>query len=94
MLKYVPAVALLLAAGPVFAQAGATQSPPTPNAGASMPQSANSLPAGAANMNTGSVQNPNLAGSAIGGVTTGAPAATSSGPGAATSTTVPKPASR
>src|SRR4051812_6210089 len=84
MLKYVPAIALLLAAGPVFAQAGATQSPPTPNAGASMPQSSNSLPAGAANMNTGSVQNPNLAGSAIGGTTTGAPV-TSGGPGNATS---------
>jgi hypothetical protein len=91
MLKYVPALVLVLAAGPVFAQAGATQSPPTPNASTSQPQSSNSLPPGAANMNTGSVQNPNLAGSALGGTaTTGAPVVTTS-PGAAQSTTVPTP---
>ena len=92
MLKYVPALVLVLAAGPVFAQAGATQTPPTPNAGVSQPQSSNSLPPGAANMNTGSVQNPNLAGSALGGTATTGGAVVTTSPGAAQSTTVPTPA--
>ena len=83
MLKYVVAIALLVAAGPVFAQAGATQSPPAPNAGVAQPQTSNSLPPGAANMNTNSTQNPNLAGQAVGGTVTGAPSGTS--------TTVPAP---
>ncbi len=69
MMKFVPAIALLLAAGPVFAQ-GATQNPPAPGSSASEAQSSNSLPAGAANMNLNSAQNPNSAGSAIGGTTT------------------------
>ena len=94
MLKYLPALALLVATAPAFAQAGATQSPPSPNAGQAQPQSGNSLPAGAANMNTGSVQNPNLAGSALGGTSTTAPGAVTVSPGAAQSTTVPAPASR
>ncbi len=77
MLKYVSVIALMIAAGPVFAQSGATQSPPSPNAGSSAPQTSNSLPAGAANMNTNSTANPNLAGQAVGGTTTqtGAPPA-------------------
>lgn len=91
MFKYVPAVVLLLAAGPVFAQAGATQSPPSPNASSAQPQSSNSLPAGAANMNTGSVQNPNIAGSALGGTATTTAPVTSGGPGNASSATVPTP---
>lgn len=71
MLKYVPVIALLVAvASPAFAQSGATQSPPAPNAGASAPQTSNSLPPGAANMNTNSTANPNLAGQAVGGTTT------------------------
>ncbi len=70
MLKYLPVIALLVAAGPAFAQSGATQTPPAPNAGSSAPQSSNSLPAGAANMNTNSTANPNLAGQAVGGTTT------------------------
>ncbi len=76
MLKYVLAIALLVAAGPVFAQSGATQSPPAPNASSSAPQTSNSLPAGSANMNTNSTQNPNLAGQAVGGTVTGAPRTT------------------
>lgn len=76
MLKYVSAIALLVAAGPAFAQGGATQSPPAPNASSAQPQTSNSLPPGAANMNTNSTQNPNLAGQAVGGTTTGAPAGT------------------
>ena len=69
MLKYLPAFALLIAAGPVLAQ-GATQSPPAPGSSSSEAQSSNSLPPGAANMNLNSTQNPNAAGSAIGGTTT------------------------
>ena len=90
MLKYVPALMLALAAGPVLAQGGATQSPPSPNAASAGPQSSNSLPAGASNLNAASPANPNLAGSAIGATTTGAPAP-SAGPGSAMSTTVPTP---
>ncbi len=69
MLKYVPAFVFLIAAGPVLAQ-GATQTPPAPNSATSSGQTSNSLPAGAANMNLNSTQNPNLAGQAIGGSTT------------------------
>lgn len=76
MLKYVPVIALLVAAGPAFAQSGATQTPPAPNASTSAPQTSNSLPPGAANMNTNSTANPNLAGQAVGGATTGAPPTT------------------
>lgn len=72
MWKFVPAIALLLAAGPVLAQ-GSDQSPPAPGSAASEPQSPNSQPPGAANMNLNSSQNPNRAGSDIGGTTTGAP---------------------
>ncbi len=69
MLKYATAFAFLIAAGPVFAQ-GATQTPPAPGSAASEAQSSNSLPAGAANMNLNSTQNPNMAGQALGGTTT------------------------
>ncbi len=69
MIKYVPALVVLLAAGPVFAQ-GAAQSPPAPGSAASEAQSSNSLPPGAANMNLNSAQNPNAAGTNIGGTTT------------------------
>ncbi len=71
MMKFVPALALMIVAGPAFAQSGATQSPPSPLAGKSAPQTSNSLPPGAANMNTNSVQNPHLAGQAVGGTVTG-----------------------
>ena len=74
MLKYVPAIVVMLAAGPVFAQGGATQNPPAPGSASSEAQSSNSLPAGAANMNLNSAQNPNAAGANVGGTTT-APAA-------------------
>ena len=94
MLRYVPVVALLLCAGPAFAQGGASQTPPSPNAGSAQPQSNASLPAGASNMNSGSAANPNLAGSALGGASTSAPATTSGGPGNASSMTTPVPATR
>ena len=74
MTKYIPALLILLAAGPVFAQAGGTQSPPSPNAASAEPQSSNSVPPGAENLNTHSAANPNLAGSAL-GTTTFTPAA-------------------
>jgi len=37
MTKFIPALALLLAATPAFAQGGATQSPPAPNAASRTP---------------------------------------------------------
>ena len=49
MFKTVVLVAfLVLAAGPAFAQAGSTQSPPAPNAASAGPEPTNSLPPGAA----------------------------------------------
>jgi len=87
MLKYAPALVLLLAAGPVFAQ-GSSQTPPAPGSAASGPQSNNSLPAGASNMNQMSNQNPNPSMGAT-GATLAAP-----GPGAASSQTLPVPASK
>ncbi len=62
MLKFVPALAVLLASTAAFAQSGSTQSPPSPNASSSAPQPATSVPPGAANMNTGSASNPNVSG--------------------------------
>lgn len=62
MLKFVPALALLLAASAAFAQGGASQSPPSPNAASAMPEPSNSVPPGALNMNTGSASNPNVSG--------------------------------
>ena len=62
MLKLIPAATLLLASTAAFAQSGSTQSPPAPNSAASSPQPATSMPPGAANMNTGSVSNPNVSG--------------------------------
>ena len=47
MIKFIPALALLLAASTAFAQGGATQSPPAPNASTSMPEPVGSVPAGA-----------------------------------------------
>lgn len=89
------AVALGFAA-PAFAQAGATQSPPSPNSGQSAPTPSNSLPAG------GLTGNPNAPGGAsptMGaqtGVTgTPAPAAptgsTSADPSSAFKQTEPQP---
>lgn len=78
MLKYVPAIVVLLAAGPVFAQ-GASQTPPAPGSAASGAQTSNSMPPGAANMNLNSTQNPNLAGQSLGGSTT-APTTTTTTP--------------
>ena len=94
MLKYIPIVALVLAAGPAFAQS--TQSPPSPNASSAMPQSSNSLPTNASNMNNNSAANPAIAGTALGSQTTTlAPMSPApGGPGNAQSTTVPVPASR
>lgn len=94
MLKYVPILALALAAGPALAQS--TQSPPAPNSGQAMPQSPNSMPPGAANMSP--AQSPNQAGSAIGGTSTatvspGAPGSVVT-PGSAQTTTVPTTQSR
>ena len=98
MNKLIPALSLLLLSAPAFAQSGASQSPPAPNAGQSAPQPSNSLPAGAQNLNTGSASNPNVSGPVSTTVVT---------PGAATSpvpaapagaqplaNTVPAPASR
>lgn len=102
MLKIIPVVALLFAAAPALAQSGSTQSPPAPNSASSGPEPANSLPPGAANMNTGTSANPNAAG--IVGTTavtpTGiAPGALATTPGTTTSqqpmaNTVPAPASK
>ena len=93
MLRYVPILALVVAAGPAFAQ---TQSPPSPAASSQMPQSSNSLPVGAANMNPNSAANPAVAGSVLGsGAASTAPMSPApGGPGNAQSTTVPVPASR
>lgn len=91
MLKFVPAIALLLAAGPVLAQGGATQYPPAPNASSAMPQSPNSLPAGVANYNQNSPANPYIAGQAIGGYN-GNTGTTTVAPGQpASGMTVPQP---
>ncbi len=90
MLKYVPALVLMLAASPVLAQSGATQNPPSPNSGSSAPQPSNSLPAGAATMNNNSVANPNVGGAL--GTNTTTHAAPAAGPSGAMSTTVPTPA--
>ncbi len=83
MLKYLSVFAMLVAAGPVFAQ-GATQTPPAPNSAVSGGETSNSLPPGAPNMNLNSTQNPNLAGQAIGGATTNGTA-----PATGTTTTTP-----
>ena len=50
MLKYATALTLLVLAGPAFAQAGATQSPPAPNASSASPIPPTSVPPGATNM--------------------------------------------
>ena len=98
MNKFAPAIALILLSTPVFAQSGASSSPPSPNASSSAPEPANSLPPGAANMNIGSSSNPNVGG-ALGStaVTPGAsPAPMSAAPTAQQpmANTVPVPASR
>ena len=97
MNKLVSALALLLLSAPAFAQGGASQSPPAPNGGESAPQPSNSLPAGAANLNTGSASNPNASGpvstTAVspGAVAAPVPAAPAGSPPLAD--TVPAPAS-
>ncbi len=58
MTRFVLAAALFLAAVPAFAQSGATQSPPSPNASSQGPTSANSVPAGALTANPSSASNP------------------------------------
>ena len=50
MLKYAAILVMLAAAGPAFAQAGASQSPPSPNAANSAPTPPGSEPPGATNM--------------------------------------------
>ena len=98
MSKLIAAFTLLLLSAPAFAQSGASQSPPAPNGGENAPQPSNSLPAGAANMNTGSASNPNVSGPVSttivspGAVATPAPAAPAGAPPLAN--TVPAPASR
>ncbi len=93
MLKYASAFALILAAAPAFAQSGATQSPPTPNAAASAPTPATSVPAGALTSNPSTTQNPNVSGALGASSTTGSgPAVTPGTAGAASgamSNTVP-----
>lgn len=98
MTKLIPAVAILLMAAPAFAQQGGTMSPPAPNAAASAPQPANSVPPGASNLNTSGTNNPNVAGSiATTDTATGLPATPTSPnpatqPGDAFNRTVPQPA--
>lgn len=46
MTKFIPALALLLAVTPAFAQGGSTTSPPSPNAASSTVEPAGSVPAG------------------------------------------------
>ena len=89
MLKYAAAMALALAAGPALAQS--TASPPAPQSGQSMPQPANSLPPGAANMSPS--QTPYVSGSTAGG-TAAVGAAPAVGPGSSGATTVTTPQSR
>ena len=76
MLKIVLAAAFSLGlAGQAVAQgSAATQSPPSPNAGVSQPESPNSVPPGAATA-TG-----NRPGDAVGGTTTVPPAGTTTTP--------------
>jgi len=95
MLKYLPAVAILLASTAALAQSGSTQSPPAPNSSSSAPQPATSVPPGATNMNSGSTSNPNPSG-AIGTtvVTPGAVPVPMTAPPAGSQpmdATVPKP---
>ena len=57
MLKYA-ALALALSAAPAFAQTGATQSPPAPNASSFAPQPVDSVPAGG--LTAGPAQSPQV----------------------------------
>ena len=86
---------MLLVSSVALAQSGSTQSPPAPNAGNSSPQPANSAPAGATNMNTGTVTNPNASGALSTTTTTPgvAPMAVPAAPAGSQpmDTTVPKP---
>lgn len=84
MLKYAAALALTLAAVPAFAQVGATQSPPAPNAGSVAPQPVDSVPPGS--LTSGPAQSPNV-GPVVGAG--GTSPMTAPSPGAAMSTTVP-----
>lgn len=88
MLKYATAFALIVAAAPAFAQSGATQSPPTPNAAASAPTPATSVPAGSLTANPSTTQNPNVSGP-LGTTGTGTTPGAAGAASGAMSTTVP-----
>ena len=108
MQKLVLATVLALAAAPAFAQSGVTQSPPSPNAGNSAPEPANSVPAGALTANPNAPQNPNVSPGVTTSTATGQPTQPSApnttpaapsgstsatgNPSAAFSRTVPTPA--
>lgn len=91
--------AALLVAGPALAQTGATQTPPSPNAGQSAPEPANSLPAGAITTSQGAPQTGVVSGNS-GASPSGAPqsqpaapsGSTGGQPSGAFEKTVPQPA--
>ena len=89
MRNYFFGFVLLVAASPAFAQAGATQSPPSPNAASASPTPAGSVPPGASNVAPGA--SPNVSGP-LGSTTTTTGPTTTTSPGAAMSGTVPTPA--
>jgi hypothetical protein len=97
MTKLLPALALLLMAGPVLAQ-GVERSPPTPNAASAAPEPANAIPQGGSNLNTSGVNNPNPSGPVgVTGTSPGLPGGTvatnpAATPGNAFDRTVPTPA--
>lgn len=95
MLKYAAAAALMLAAAPAFAQSGATQSPPSPNASTSAPTPATSVPEGALTTNPGASTNPNVSGAIGGGPTVPAGSLSNApSPGTPMGNTVPQPATK
>lgn len=57
MFKYAAILALVAAGGPAFAQAGASQSPPAPNAASAAPTPPTSEPPGATNLPPGASPN-------------------------------------
>ena len=89
------ALALLVASSPAFAQAGATQSPPSPNAASASP-ACRQRPAGCDEHGPGAT--PSVSGAVGGTTTTTGPTTatapitgTTTTPGAAMTTTVPVP---
>jgi len=98
MTKIIPVLTFLLMSASAFAQGGSSQSPPAPSGGQSAPQPANSLPAGAANMNTGSASNPNAGGpvssTAVSPGATASPVPAAPAGNQPMADTVPAPASR